>query len=148
MENISEHITFDEATNSQTAKEKGIKNIPDSTQLTFMKSVAVNCFEPVRNWYKKPLNINSFFRCRALNIAIKGALNSQHEKGQAIDISAGSKEENKKIFDYIKANLKFDQLINEFDYKWIHVSFVQGANRNMTLKATKNATGQTVYSNI
>ena len=50
-----------------------------------------------------------------------------------VQINAGSKEENKKIFDWAKANLIFDQLINEYDYSWVHVSFKEGANRNLTV---------------
>lgn len=138
MENISEHITYSEATDSPTALRKGIDNSPDELQLSQMKIVANVCFEPLRKWYGKPLKINSFFRSDALNKAVGGATKngvstSQHCKGQAIDISAGSKEENKKLFDYAKANLKFDQLINEYDYSWIHISYASGNNRNQTL---------------
>ena len=50
-----------------------------------------------------------------------------------MDISAGSKEENKKLFDWCKANLYFDQLINEYDYSWVHISYKMSGNRNMTL---------------
>jgi hypothetical protein len=58
---------------------------------------------------------------------------SQHAKGEAIDISACNKEENKKLFDWCKANLVYDQLINEYNYSWVHISFSQGNNRNQTL---------------
>jgi hypothetical protein len=68
-----------------------------------------------------------------LNQKVGGSSTSQHCKGEAIDISAGSKAENKKLFDWCKANLVFDQLINEYDYTWIHISFRQGQNRNMVL---------------
>ncbi|CAB4152663.1 Peptidase M15A, C-terminal [uncultured Caudovirales phage] len=146
MENISKHITFEEATNSPTAQRLNIDNRPNELQLYNMKQVAANCFEPLREWYNKPIKINSFLRVKALNIAIKGAKNSQHETGEAIDLSAGSSEENKKLYNWCKANLVYDQLINEFDYTWVHISFSALGNRNMTLKATKNTKGQTIYS--
>jgi hypothetical protein len=99
-----------------------------------MRIVANVCFEPLRNWYGKPIKINSFFRCTLLNQKVGGSSpTSQHCKGEAIDLSAGSKEENKKLFDWCKANLVFDQLINEYDYTWIHISFRQGQNRNMVV---------------
>ena len=133
MENISEHITYDEATVSPTSLRFGIKNCPTSEQLLSMQTVANNCFENLREWYGKPIKINSFFRCDELNKKVGGAKNSQHTKGEAIDMSAGSKEENKKLFDWCKLNLKFDQLINEYNYSWVHISFRAGANRNQTL---------------
>jgi hypothetical protein len=66
---------------------------------------------------------NSFYRGKELNKAVKGSLSSQHCKGEAIDIDAGSIAENKKIHDWIKNNLEFTQLINEYNYSWVHVSF-------------------------
>jgi len=133
---ISTHISFEEATQSPTAKRLGIDNTPTPDILINMKRVAVTCFEPLRNWYKKPIKINSFYRCTLLNNAVGGSKTSQHCKGEAIDMSGGSKEENKKIFDWCKANLVFDQLINEYDYSWIHISFRLTDNRNQVLAIT------------
>lgn len=137
MDKISEHITYDEATRSATAIRNGIKNAPDSHQLANMRNVAEACFEPLRRWYKKALRINSFFRCYELNTKIGGSKTSQHMQGKAIDVDAGSRAENKKLFEWIKANLKFDQLIWEFGDdegpEWVHVSFDLGANRNQVL---------------
>lgn len=130
MENISEHITYKEATQSQTALQHGIDNAPPDNVIPFMKAVAEQCFEPLRKWYGKPLHINSFYRCHDLNVAVRGASNSQHVKGQAIDIDAGSKKENEKLFNYIKTNLIYDQLIWEYGGAWVHVSFSPGQNRN------------------
>lgn len=133
MENISKHITFTEATHSPTAVKLGINNNPNETQLEAMKLVAEKCFEPLRTWYNKPIKINSFFRSDLLNRAVKGSLTSQHKKGEAIDIDAGSKEENKKLFEYIKNHLDFDQVINEYNYSWVHVSYSKTKNRKQIL---------------
>jgi len=133
MDNISEHISYNEATQSPTALRFGIENTPTEHQLFTMRIVANTCFEPLRKWYGKPIKINSFFRCTLLNQKVGGSSTSSHTKGEAIDLSAGSKEENKKLFDWCKANLVYDQLINEYDYTWIHISFRQGQNRNMVL---------------
>jgi hypothetical protein len=98
-----------------------------------MKILAEECFEPLRKWYGKPIRINSFYRSPELNKAVGGSTTSQHCKGEAIDISAGSKEENKNLFYWVKANLVFDQLINEYDFTWVHISFRHKDNRNQTL---------------
>jgi hypothetical protein len=135
---ISKHISEYEATFSATAKRLGIENIPNETELASMRLVAEKCFEPLREWYGKPIKINSFFRGKALNEAVKGSLTSQHCKGEAIDMSAGSKEENKKLYEWAKANLIFDQLIYEYGDDtgpdWVHISFSKAGNRNQTLR--------------
>ena len=133
MENKSKHITYLEATQSPTAVKLGINNNPNEMQLEAMKLVAEKCFEPLRVWYGKPIKVNSFFRSDLLNRAVKGAITSQHKKGEAIDIDAGSKEENKKLFEWIKANLEFDQVINEYDFSWVHVSYSKTKNRKQIL---------------
>jgi hypothetical protein len=131
--NISKHITFNEATKSPTAIRNGIKNEPNAQELSNMKLVAEKCFEPLREWYGKPIKINSFFRCDKLNTLVKGSKTSQHVEGKAIDMDAGSKQENKKIFEWCKANLVFDQIINEYDYSWVHISYNASKNRNQIL---------------
>ena len=130
---ISKHISEEEATISPTSLRLGIDNTPTSEILEAMKLVANKCFEPLREWYKKPIKINSFYRSLALNKAVGGADKpiSQHTKGQAIDLSAGSKEENKKLYDWCKANLEFDQLIWEYGGTWIHISYKAVGNRKM-----------------
>ena len=130
---ISEHITLEEAITSPTALRLGIDNSPSADILTNMQSVAINCFEPLRKWYNKPIKISSFYRCHTLNAAVGGAANSQHTKGQAIDMTAGNKEENKKLFEWCKANLVFDQLINEYDFSWVHISYSSLMNRKQVL---------------
>ena len=129
MNNISEHITYDEAIFSDSGLRHNISNVPDSDTLDNMKEVALNCFEPLRKWYGKPIHVNSFFRCKELNTILKGAASSQHVTGEAIDISAGDKEENEKLFNWCKANLIFDQLINEYNFSWVHISYRADRNR-------------------
>jgi uncharacterized protein YcbK (DUF882 family) len=133
MENVSKHITLDEATNSNTAIRNGINNSPDSVTFERMKLVANKCFEPLREWYGKPIKINSFYRSQLLNTKVGGSATSQHCKGEAIDISGGDKVENKKLFDWCKENLDFDQLINEYDFTWVHISYKAKGNRKQIL---------------
>jgi zinc D-Ala-D-Ala carboxypeptidase len=133
---ISKHISLEEATLSPTGLRLGIDNTPNEDVLVNMKLVAERCFEPIRNWYGKPIKVNSFYRCHALNKAVKGSLTSQHVEGKAIDISTGTKAGNKLIYDWAKENLIFDQLINEYDYAWVHISYNKNNNRNQTLIIT------------
>ena len=131
---ISEHISYNEATLSPTAIRNGIKNEPNDIQLENMKLVAEKLFEPIREKYGKPIKINSFFRCEELNKKVGGSASSQHTalNGAAIDISGGSKEENKKLFEIAK-EFDFDQLINEYDFSWVHISYKLKGNRNQIL---------------
>jgi uncharacterized protein YcbK (DUF882 family) len=129
---ISEHITYDEATLSPTAIRNGISNQPNDQELSNMKLVAENCFEPLRKMWGKPIKVNSFFRSQSLNQLVGGSPLSQHTKGQAIDITTGTKTENKKLFELAKT-LDFDQLINEYDFSWLHISFKASGNRKQIL---------------
>lgn len=139
---ISTHISEEEAFKSQTAIRHGIKNYTgDAEILANMKHVAQNIFEPLRNHFKRPIGISSFYRCELLNKKIGGAKNSQHTTGEAIDIDADIFGDltNKIIYDYVKDNLDFDQLIWEFGDKnnpaWVHVSLKRnGKNRKQILK--------------
>lgn len=131
---ISKHITLQEATESATALRMGIKNVPNEVELNAMKYVAENLFEPIREWFGEPIKINSFFRCAALNKAVKGSLTSGHILGNSIDISTGSKKGNEQIFNFIKlSGLDFDQVINEYDFTWIHISLKKSGNRKQIL---------------
>ena len=150
MENISEHITYKEATMSPTATRKGIVNIPDEATLKRMKLVAQHCFEPMRNFMGTPIRVNSFYRCAELNAAIGGSSKtSQHMSGEAIDLNSN---DDALLFDWAKNHLEFDQLIWEYgDDKspaWIHISYTeQRPNRQQVLKV-KMVNGKMVWSNI
>jgi len=153
--NISKNITLAESTKSQSAIRLGIKNEPNKDQIEAMKYVAENIFERVRTHFgNKPIAISSFFRNSATNKAVGGSQTSQHCKGEAMDIDADTFGgiTNKEIFNYIKDNLDFDQLIWEFgDNKnpdWVHVSLVKGLNKRQVLKAAKDANGRTFYKKM
>ena len=153
MKNISNHISYKEGTHSNTATRRNIDNIPDDYQLANMEAIAANIFEPLREWVNGPIKINSFFRSPDLNTAIGGSSKSQHCEGRAIDIddTFGHKT-NAEMYNYIKENLNFDQLIWEFgndtNPDWVHVSYVSDEqNRNRCLKAER-VNGKAVYSII
>lgn len=150
---ISKHISYKEATQSQTAVRKGISNDPDAYQLQNMQVIAEKVFEPLREHFGVPIAINSFYRSQKLNKAIGSSPGSQHTQGRAIDLddTLGGVS-NKQMFDYIRENLDFDQLIWEFGDKnnpaWVHVSYVSDSeNRRRVLKASKK-NGKTIYTII
>lgn len=149
---ISKHISYKEATHSNTATRRGINNIPSDKHIVAMKALAKNVFEPVRVHFDKPIRVNSFFRSVALNKAIGGSSTSQHCKGEAIDLDVTKGFTNKQIYNYIKDNLEYDQLIWEFgtdkEPDWVHVSYrADGKNRKQQLRASRKR-GKTVYEII
>ena len=108
-----------------------------------MEAVAKHIFEPLREWVGGPIKINSFYRNPDLNTAIGGSSRSQHCQGRAIDLddTFGHKT-NAEMYNYIKENLNFDQIIWEFGDEdnpdWVHVSYVSDEeNRGRCLKAYK-----------
>ena len=152
---ISKHLTFEECTRSDTADQKGIRNNnPNDDVVENMKLLAEKVFEPIREHFKAPIYISSMYRGLVLNQAIGGALTSQHCAGQAMDIDMGDKGKpsNFEIFQYIKKNLVFDQLIwemgNDKNPRWVHVSYSKTHNRKQILKAKKNELNKTVYENF
>ena len=139
---ISKHISDKEATKSITALRLGIDNTPNGTAYNNMKTLAANVFEPLREWVGGPIKITSFYRSPELCLAIGSKTSSQHtcKNGAAIDIDDiyGYKT-NAEMFDYIKDNLEFDQLIWEFGNEdnpdWLHISYVDlEKNRKRILK--------------
>jgi hypothetical protein len=147
---VSKNISYKEATHSTTAKRLGIDNTPDAEQFSNMIYVAENVFQPVREHFNTPIYISSFFRSEGLNTAIRGSVNSTHMKGEAMDLDADvyGGVTNAEIFNYIKDNLEFDQLIWEFgtddEPSWVHVSLSKRTNRKQVLKAIK-VNGKTKY---
>ena len=150
---ISEHISDKEGVYSITAMRRGIDNTPDEEQLTNMGLLALEVFEPLRDWVGGPIRVNSFFRSVELNKAIGGSSKSQHCKGQAIDIDdTRCHKTNAEMFKFINDELEFDQLIWEFgddnNPNWIHVSYVsENDNRNRCLRAYRT-NGKVVYGVI
>lgn len=152
---ISEHLTLAELTRSESAKRNGISNMPTQMHLANLKLLAENVFEPIRSNFRCPIYISSAYRSIELNRVVKGSLTSQHCTGEAIDIDMDGTTNgvtNKMVFDYIKNNLEFDQLIWEFgnldNPDWVHVSYEStGKQRKQVLKAVRS-NGTTNYKKI
>lgn len=123
---MGKYFTINELTKSSTAQRLHINNNPTQEVKDNLNKLIDSVLDPLRELYGKPIIVNSGYRCTKLNKAIGGAKNSQHLVGQASDIRTvqNTKESNKELFDLIKnSKLPFDQLINEYDYNWVHVSY-------------------------
>ena len=149
---LSEHLDLSEVIRSESAKRNGISNMPIEQHIANFKLLAEKIFEPLRNYFRCPIHISSGYRSVELNRAVKGSATSQHCTGEAIDIDMDGTPNgvtNKMVFNYIKDNLEFDQLIWEFGTSenpdWVHVSYEStGRQRKQVLKAIR-INGSTQY---
>jgi hypothetical protein len=144
---LSKNLALAEVMRSETAKRKGISNMPTPEHIENFKLLAEKVFQPIREHFGVPIILSSGYRSKALNTAVGGALSSQHCTGEAIDIDMdGTTVKNADIFNFIKDNLNFDQLIWEFGTNdnpdWVHVSYEStGKQRKQILKAVKSGKG-------
>lgn len=126
------YFTIKELCKSSTATQKGINNSPNSEIVNNLEQLVDNILDPLREAYGKPIIINSGYRCDALNKAVGGSKTSHHRLGLAADIIGKSKSENKKLFELAqKLKLPFDQLIDESNFSWIHISFSKKPRRQI-----------------
>ena len=143
---LSPHLSLDEMTRSSTAKRLGIINEPTIGHLNNMRLLATKIFEPLRTHFGKPLFITSGYRSKELNTATPGSsTTSQHCSGEAMDLDQDGQQygiTNVMVFNYIKDNMIFDQLIWEYGTAqkpdWVHVSYEStGQQRKQVLRATR-----------
>ena len=149
---LSKFVSLAEVIRSDTAKRKGIDNSPTAEHLENLKVISGEVFDKVREYFGVPLFISSGYRSAALNKAIGGSATSDHNLGRALDLDQdghGNGVTNADVFNYIKSNLDFDQLIWEFgtdkNPDWVHVGYRKGENRKQVLEAYRDANGKTKY---
>ena len=144
---LSNNFVLSEVTRSNTAKRLGISNGPNKDHLRNIQRLVTNILQPLRDDLG-PIRISSGYRNPALNRAIGGSSKSQHCKGEALDLQfwKEGKIANKEIYDWILKNeIEFDQMINEFDFAWIHISLTKEGNRKQVLEAYKDEDNDTKY---
>ena len=144
---LSKNFSLAEIEHSNTAKRLGIKNEMSEEHLANMQNLIDNLIQPLRDGIG-PIRISSGYRSPQLNKAIGGSTRSPHSKAEALDLQFWEKGKmnNKVIYDWIlDSGLEFDQMINEFDYSWIHISLKKNSNRGEVLEAYKNEKGKTKY---
>ena len=130
------YFTISELIRSDTAIARKIWNGANREQEDNLIALVAAVLDPLRTAYGKPIHISSGYRCPTLNKAIGGVVNSQHMKGEAADLDLGSTTENRKLAKFIvDLKLPFDQLIDEANYAWVHVSHKKnGGNRGQILR--------------
>lgn len=129
---MAEFFTKSELTRSDTARTLKIDNTPTPEASAALDALMWNVLDPIRRMWGKPIIVNSGYRCPKLNAAVGGTATSQHMKGEAADITAGDPIKNKELFDMIaQSAIPFDQLIDEKNYRWIHVSYRPNGRRNI-----------------
>lgn len=133
------HFTIEELCKSDVAARRGIDNTPSAEVAANLQALVDNILDPLRDMWGGPVTVTSGFRCVALNRAVGGAVSSQHMKGEAADITVGSREANMRLFKLIKSmKLPFDQLIFEKGNRavgpdWVHVSFSRSRRRGQVV---------------
>jgi hypothetical protein len=146
---LTENFTLSEMVKSETALRNNLDNTPGPTEIANLKVLAEKVLQPIRDHYKRGIKVNSGFRHPNVNAAVGGSRTSDHTKGQAADIEIPGVA-NAELAEYIKANLKFTQLILEFytpgvpDSGWVHVSYNPADLKCQVMTAYKKG-GKTVY---
>lgn len=138
------YFTIAELCASSTAKARGLDNTPGQQEVANLTNLVDYLLDPLRELYGKPITVTSGYRSPKVNSAVGGSATSEHKKGMAADISGANKEENRKLFQLIRDNFVFGQLIDEKDFSWVHVSFNPGNMRNQVLRY--NGSSYTVIS--
>lgn len=126
---LTEHFTYEEMTNSPTAKRLGLSNAPDAESLDNLKKLCEDVLEPLRAHWGKPIIVTSGYRAPSVNKAVGGAKNSDHMFGAAADIRtvSDSYDDNKKLFNLAvrlirDGIIETRQCLDEYNYNWIHIS--------------------------
>ena len=132
------YFTLEELCRSDTATLQGIDNTPGEGIKANLALLVAYVLDPLREAYGKPIRVTSGYRCPQLNKAVGGSPTSDHMQGRAADITGtpATREENRRLLALVQSlGLPFDQLINEQDGQWVHVSYRSpGGNRQQVLK--------------
>jgi len=150
---LSEYLTLAEVIRSDSAKRLGIDNIPGAVELDNLKAIGINVYDKIRTHFRCPIYVSSGFRSKRLNRALNGSATlSQHCKGEALDLDQDGSPHgvtNREVFDYIKNNLLFDQLIAEFPKNgipdWVHVSYKKNGIQRKEILIAKKVYNKTIY---
>lgn len=144
MAQLTEHFTLEELTGSNIARQKGLKNEPNESQIENLKLLCEYILEPIRAKLNIPLYISSGYRSEKVNALAGGSKTSQHLQGSAADIQIFDKTKtNTDLFNIIVSMVKnneiqIGQVIWEFgetEPNWVHVSLPTSRHRNEILRA-------------
>jgi len=139
MTSVGKYFNYEDFLFSDTANREGYKEqyFPPDEVYDNIEDLVVNVLDVVQ--HALPLGkikVRSGYRCDRLNAKVGSKPTSQHPKGMAADIEywENGKEDNVKLWNTIvRMKIEFDQLIDEKDLSWIHISYNKDNNRNMIL---------------
>lgn len=135
MEQFTKNFSYDELIASSTAKRLGLDNTPTPEEKERLRQLAEDILQPIRDAWRAPIVVTSGYRSEQVNKAVGGVKTSQHRLGEAADIKVGGKERNRKLFNFIyklinQGKIKVGQLIDEYNYQWIHISLPRKNKEN------------------
>ena len=135
MELFTKNFSYDELIASATAKRLGLDNTPTPEEKEKLRQLAEDILQPIRDAWRAPIVVTSGYRSEEVNKAVGGVKTSQHRLGEAADIKVGGKDKNKKLFNLIyklisTGKIKVGQLIDEYNYQWIHISLPRKNKEN------------------
>lgn len=140
-------FTFAELCKSDTATKHGIANVPSLQERENLMALVENVLDPLRESLGRPIIVTSGYRSAALNKVTRGAANSQHTRGEAVDIVVSGLRPLQICQTVLANEIPFDQMIDEFS-RWVHISFrSDGKNRGQYLMARKEL-NSTRYTEI
>ena len=132
---MSKYFTVNELTRSDKARQNGIENIPSQVVTLKLQQLIERVLDPLRELWGAPLLITSGYRCTQLNRLVCGAENSQHIVGEAADLTAGSRTENRALYEMaVRSSIPYDQIILEKGGAWIHISYRRNHPRRQNLE--------------
>ena len=147
--NLTANFTLSEMVKSDTALRHDMDNTPGETEIANLKTLCEKVLQPVRDYFKTGVKVNSGYRHPEVNAKVGGSKTSDHCRGQAADIEIPGIP-NADLAVWIMENLEYTQLILEFytpgvpDSGWVHVSYDPANLKKQNLTATKQG-GKTVY---
>lgn len=128
---ITKNFKLSEFIESETAKKNNIDNTPTDEIIENIKLLVTTILQPLRNKISFPFHVNSGYRCKELNKLVGGSNTSAHLKGLAADITLGSKQLNRILWEEIeRGNFNFDQVINEYNFTWLHIGIKKNNKGN------------------
>lgn len=132
------YFSLSEFIDSMVARRYGIDNTPSASAIANIEALVTHVLDPAREAFGAPVRVNSGYRCSRLNAAVGGTASSQHLRGEAADLTTGSLQGNKRLYE-ILCDLPHDQLIwergNDKGPAWVHVSYKRiGDNRGEVLR--------------
>ena len=128
------YFTLQELLASKAAVQKKIENLPSWEQVDNLLELAF-MLDKIRVRFGKPITVSSGFRCEKLNAAVGGSKKSQHKNGEAADCEG---YDNRVLFNTVKdmiekGEITVGQLIDEYNYSWVHVSLPTEKLKNQVL---------------